>query len=119
MNKREFKKAVDAIGGSLYQEMMTAYFNIEGIDKDAVADAIKEVLGATAVAKKNSNVLFDRGVRAFEDHKEYSKAKAGFFKALFEKIHSDFNSSIDSALKKFNGALPADVKEQNKQSVAE
>lgn len=52
MNKREFKKAVDAIGGSLYQEMMTAYFNIEGIDKDAVADAIKEVLGATAVAKR-------------------------------------------------------------------
>lgn len=119
MNKREFKKVIDAVGSSLYQEMMTAYYNVEGIDKEEVAKAIKDVLGATASARNNANIFFDRGMRSFSDHKEYAKAKKAFFKSLFDKIYADYNSSIDEALKKFNAALPSEVKEKNKQALAE
>lgn len=118
-NKREFKKTVEAIGASIYEEMMTSYYNVKDIDKDAVSKAIAEVLGATASARNNANVFFDKGMRAFADHKEYSKAKAAFFKKLFEKIDSDFNARIDNALKMFNAALPAEAKELNKKLAAE
>lgn len=114
-NKREFKKYVDAIGAAMYGEMMTAYYNIDGIDKDAVAKAIEKVLGAVGSAKNNSNIYFDRGFKAFGgDHKAYRVAKENFFKSLFAKIETEFNDSINEALKLFNGAVPAAVKEANK-----
>lgn len=36
-NKRDFKKSIDAIGGAICNEMMVAYYNIEGADKNAIA----------------------------------------------------------------------------------
>ena len=37
-NKRDFKKSIDAIGGAICNEMMVAYYNIEGADKNAIAN---------------------------------------------------------------------------------
>ena len=118
-NKREFKKYVDAIGASACDEMMAAYYNVKGVDKEAVEKAIAGVLGAVGRAKSNSNVFFDKGVRAFDDAESYSRAKAEFFRKLFQKIAADFTGELDAALKLFNGALPAEVKEQNRKAVAE
>ena len=67
----------------------------------------------------NSNIFFDRGVKAFADKKEYSKAKETFFKALFEKVSTEFTEEINLALKEFNAALPAEEKERNKAAVTE
>lgn len=118
-NKREFKKYVDAIGASACNEMMAAYYNVKGIDKDAVEKAIAKVLGAVGRAKSNSNVFFDKGVKAFDDAKAYSRAKSEFFKKLFQKISADFTAELDDALKTFNAAIPAEVKESNKLAAAE
>lgn len=116
-NKREFKKYVDALGASACDEMMYAYYTVEGADKDAISKAIEKVLLATNKARMNSNVFFDKGVKAFNDVKEYSKAKDAFFKALFEKVSTEFSEEINSALKDFNAALPADEKQKNKEAV--
>lgn len=116
-NKREFKKYIDAMGASICEEMMLAYYNVEGVDKDLVAKAIEKMLGAIGKAKNNANVFFDRGARAFEDHKEYKTAKAKFFKALFNKIETEFNTEVNDAVKDLNKALPASVKEDNKAAV--
>lgn len=116
-NKREFKKYVDALGASACDEMMYAYYTVEGADKDAISNAIEKVLLATNKARMNSNVFFDKGVKAFNDVKEYSKAKDAFFKALFEKVSTEFSEEINSALKDFNAALPADEKQKNKEAV--
>lgn len=115
-NKREFKKYVEAVGASVCEEMMLAYYNVEGVDKDLIAKAIEKTLGAVARAKNNANVFFDRGARGFEDRKAYCKAKENFFKALFNKIETEFNTQINEALKDFNEALPAEVKAANKES---
>ena len=118
-NKREFKKFADALGASLVEEMMIAYYNVEGADRQAISEAVGTVLDAVDNAKNNSNVYFDRGAKAFENKKEYGAEKRKFFKALFNKIIGDFNAEVSSALKKFNGALPAEVKEAQKKVAAE
>ncbi|MBD5328564.1 MAG: hypothetical protein HDS03_01535 [Bacteroides sp.] len=118
-NKREFKKYVDALGASACDEMMYAYHTVEGADKNAIAKAIEKVLLATNKARMNANIFFDRGVKAFEDHKAYAKAKEAFFKALFEKVSNEFTEEVNAALKDFNAALPAEEKEKNKAAVAE
>lgn len=118
-NKRDFKKSVEAVGSAVCDEMMAAYYNIDGADKDAITKAIGKVVASTVKAKDNANIFFDKGVKAFESPKEYSKAKDTFFKALFNKIHTEFGEEINAALQEFNKALPESVKEANKQAVAE
>lgn len=118
-NKREFKKYTEALGASLCDEMMSAYYNIEGADKEKVTAAITRVLGAIGAANSRANVFFDKGVKAFEGQGEYVKAKRDFFRQLFSKIHSDFANEVNEALKEFNAALPAAVKEANKKFATE
>ena len=114
MNKQQFKKAVEAVGASVCDEMMTVYYNVEGADRDKISKAVAKVLGATGAAKANANIFFDRGVKSFANVEEYSKAKAEFFKKLFAKIRADFNDEIGAALKLFNEAVPQSVKDANK-----
>ncbi|MDE7412875.1 MAG: hypothetical protein K2N05_03665 [Muribaculaceae bacterium] len=118
-NKREFKKYVDALGASACDEMMYAFYTVEGADKDAISKAIEKVLLATNKARMNSNIFFDRGAKAFADKKEYEKAKKNFFKALFEKVTTEFSEEIQDALKQFNAALPEDEKKKNKELATE
>ncbi|MDE6811021.1 MAG: hypothetical protein K2J15_01590 [Muribaculaceae bacterium] len=113
-NKREFKKYADALGASVVEEMMVAYYNVEGADRQAIANAVGKVLSAIEDAKDKSNVYFDRGMKAFADHKEYSKAKREFFKALFNKIETDFSDQVENAVKEFNAALPESYKVSQK-----
>lgn len=117
-NKREFKKYVEAVGASACDAMMATYYNVEGADKEAIEKAIVKVLGAVGEARANSNVYFDKGVKAFENQAEYSKAKGEFFKKLFDKINADFAKNIDEALKIFNAAIPQSVKDEYKKAVA-
>lgn len=114
-NKREFKKYCDALGASVIDEMISAYYNVAGADKDKIAQSMEQVLGAIGKAKSNANVFFDKGVRAFESAEAYSKAKKAFFKALFDKIETEFSEEVNQALHTFNSALPADEKARNKE----
>lgn len=118
-NKREFKKYVDAVGASVCNEMMAAYYNAEGANRDAIGKAIQKVLGAIGAAKSHANVFFDKGAKAFEDRKAYSVAKREFFRSLFRKITSDFAEEVNAAVRDFNAALPESVKEANKMAVSE
>lgn len=116
-NKRDFKKAVETVGVSICEEMMTAYYNVKGADKNAIANSIQMILTAVENAKDNSNVYFDKGAKAFENKKLYSKEKTIFFKSLFNKIHTEFAEQLDKAVKDFNQAIPKEVKEQNKEYI--
>lgn len=119
MNKREFKKYVDALGAAVINEMLSAYYNVEGVDQDKLSSAIETMLRAVGNAKLNANITFDKGLRAFGDAKEYGRAKRAFFVQLFDKIDTEFEESTNAALKLFNEALPADEKARNKEIAAE
>lgn len=114
MNKQDFKKCIETAGASICNEMMAVYYNVSDVDRDKIASAVAKVLRATAIAKSNANIYFERGSKGFSDMKEYKKAKREFFKKLFAKNTEDFNTSISAALKEFNEAVPQSVKDANK-----
>lgn len=114
-NKREFKKNADALGASIIDEMISAYYNVKGADRDKIAQAMETVLGAVGKARDNANVTFDRGVSAFGSIEEYAKAKKAFFRSLFDKIETEFSEEVNQSLKLFNAALPAEEKARNKE----
>lgn len=114
-NKREFKKYADAMGASIIDEMISAYYNVEGVDRDKIAEAMEKVLAAIGKAKNNANIFFDRGAKAFADRKEYGVARHKFFRALFDKINTEFSEEVNESLKLFNAALPAEEKARNKE----
>ncbi len=118
VNKREFKKYVDAVGASVCNGMMEAYYSIDGIDKEAVQSAVTKVLGAIGAAKSNANRYFDRGPKGFADMKEYARAKRDFFRALFNKITKDFSDEVNGALKEFNAAIPESARKANVEAQA-
>lgn len=113
-NKRQFKKYITTLSSAVCNDMMVAYYNVEGIDREAVENSVKKVIKATEFAVHNSNIFFDKGRKAFDDPKAYSAAKHSFFNALFYKLREDYVKAIDEALKDFNAAVPADVKAANK-----
>lgn len=115
-NKREFKKYVEAVGDSACASMVDVFETVENIDKAKVADAVEKVISAVAAAKSNADVTFDKGVKAFANLKEYSKAKQDFYKSLFKKVNDDFYNDLDEALKLFNSAVPEEVKQENKEA---
>lgn len=115
-NKREFKKYADALGASIIDEMISAYYNVENADRDKIAKAMETVLGAIGKAKNNANITFDKGPKAFDGLKEYSKAKTRFYNSLFDKIEIEFGEEVNQALHLFNEALPAEEKARNKEA---
>ena len=118
MNKRDFKKYVESVGDSACASMVDVYDSTDNIDKSKVENAVTKVISAVAAAKSNSDITFDKGVKAFDNLVAYSKAKKEFYKQLFKKIYEDFYKELDEAVKEFNSALPTEVKEENKKAVA-
>ena len=116
-NKREFKKFVDQIGSSICASMVDICETVENVDKNKAANAVEQILSACAAAKSNADVTFDKGVKAFDNLRDYSKAKKDFYRQLFKKVEEDFYKEIDEALKEFNSGVPQDIKEENKTSV--
>ena len=116
MNKRDFKKYVESVGDSACASMVDVYENVENVDKSKVADAVEKVISAVAAAKTNADITFDKGVKAFDNIVEYSKAKKTFYKQLFKKIYEDFYKDLDEAVKEFNAAIPEEVKAENKEA---
>lgn len=117
MNKRDFKKYVEALGDSACASMVDVYETTKDVDQTKVSNAVKKVLGAVAAAKSNADVTFDKGVKAFENLLAYSKAKKAFYRQLFNKITEDFYKELDEAVKEFNSAIPEEVKAENKEAV--
>lgn len=116
-NKREFKKAIEAIGASACDSMVSAYYDIKDADQEKISQAIEKLLGATAAAKSNADIAFRKKVREFENIKEYLKAKKAFYKDLFKNISDNFSTELNGALKELNAAVPQAAKEENKANV--
>lgn len=114
-NKREIKKYVNALGATICESMMSAYYNIKGVDREAISQAMTKVIAAIGAAKAHSNIFFDKNEKDFADKKTYLTEKRKFFKALFRKIVDDYNNEIEAAMKQFNAAIPEEVKKQNKE----
>lgn len=111
-NKREFKKSLEALTAALVDEMSVNYYIAKAEDRDLISSAITKVLGAMEEAKIESNKVFGKGIRDFENIKAYNEAKKQFNKEVFNNAVSKFNDAVSEALKDYNKAVPAPSKEE-------
>ena len=113
-NKREFKKYVNAVCESIINDMMTAYYHVEEVDKTAVEAAVADILMATENAILKSGIKFDKTASAFDTEFAYHNAKRNFFKSLYRKINKESTHNVTAAIKKYTAAIPASLKDANK-----
>lgn len=112
-NKREFKKYVSAVSTSIVSSMMAAYYDVAGINKEEVTAAVTDILVAGENAIMKTDVKYDKTACAFDNKHEYHKAERKFFKEVYAKVNKEFAEEINAAIKKFNAAVPEDVKKAN------
>lgn len=117
-NKREFKKYVNVVSTSLVEDMMSVYYSINGVDPEKIDDAIISVLKAGESAIMKTNVKFDKTAGGFENRHLYDAAKKSFYAELYKKISKEFSEAINEAIKKFNAAVPQEVRNQLKTAAA-
>lgn len=112
-NKKEFKKYVTRLSSAICQDMMTAYYNIDGVNYDKIDDAVIKVLQATEIAIIHANVKFDKSASAFENDYIYNKEKRSYYRKLYKKINSEYSQSLKEAIHQFNESMPKDMKDAN------
>ncbi|MCM1004809.1 MAG: hypothetical protein NC402_00750 [Prevotella sp.] len=112
-NKREFKKYVSEVANSVCSYMMDVLAFVPGVNEEEIHKAVITVLTASETAIVKTNVKFDKGHKAFPAG-GYSKARRAFFNTVYAKTQKEFNEAIEAAVKIFNAAVPAEIKEQNK-----
>lgn len=106
MNKREYKKAIGALGTGMCVEIFNIGATTKNADADKIQQAISMVWNAMENTKKGANIFFDKSERDFENRQAYRVAKNAFSKALFSKLNADFETQLDEALKLVNAATP-------------
>jgi uncharacterized protein YeaO (DUF488 family) len=104
MNKREYKKAVTALGSSVCVEFFNISCTTPGINKEEVDAAISQVWNAMIATTNGANRSFGKGPKKFEDRKAFRKAKNQYFTELFKSLSENFSTQIDEALKIVNKA---------------
>ncbi len=105
MNKREFKKAITAVGNNISLQMYIIGNSEEGNNADIINECIQTILNAEFTAKQNANSHFDKKEKDFDNRREYRLHKTAYYTKLFEKLSTDFGALMDEALKKFNTAV--------------
>lgn len=109
-NKRQFKKSLDALSSALVNEMMASLYNVKEADSKKINEAISKIASAMVKAKKDSNVLFGKGMKEFASIEEYNKAKAEHSKAKYHEAIAAYNEALSEALKAYNEGMPANSK---------
>lgn len=106
MNKREYKKAVEALGTGMCVEIFNIGVTTKGADAAKINDAINLVWNALQDTKHGINHYFGKKERDFENRKEYNKARNEYYRNLVSELNSKFETEIDEALKLVNAATP-------------
>lgn len=110
-NKRVFKKSVDALSSAIVDEMMASYYNEKEANRELISSAIAKVLKAMQEAKIETNKMFDKGVKDFDNMGAYNVAKMKFNREKYDKAIENFNNSLGEAMKDYNEAMPKNSKE--------
>lgn len=105
-NKRQFKKSLDALSSALVEEMMASLYNVKEADSKKINEAISKIAGAMLKAKKDSNVLFGKGMKEFADIVAYNKAKSEATKQKYKEAVAKYNEALSEAMKAYNEGMP-------------
>ena len=104
MNKREYKKAIEALGTAMCVEIFNIGVTTKGADAAKINEAINIVWGAMDDTKRGANLYFPKKEREFADRAAYNRERNQYYRAAFERLNSEFETQVDEALKLVNAA---------------
>ena len=117
-NKRNLKKQIRYICGSIAGECLIARELVEGIDTAKMNDIVLHIAKLQSSAIKNGSFSFDKTPRDFDSLRAYHKAARAYHAQAYAKLHEEFNNSIQQIVKDMNGLLPAAQREENKKAAS-
>lgn len=113
-NKRQLKKYIRFICGSIACECITAREFIDDIDPEKMNAIVVEVAMLQEQAVKNASFSFDKTPRDFESKKAYNKARRNYYSTAYTKLNAEFNEHIAKIVKEMNALLSDEQREINK-----
>lgn len=105
-NNREFKKSIEALSSALVSEIMASLYNEKEADTLKLNEAIDKIAKAMVRAKQHTGKVFDKGLKDFNNLKEYNLAKAKFTKEKYKEAIAKYNEGLGEALKAYNEGMP-------------
>lgn len=102
------------ICGALAGECVIAKITVPGINPETLNQIIYEIAELQENALRRISFDFPQSPKSFTNPHDYRKARSQYFAAAYRKLKAEFNTHVDTIVKKMNEALPAEQKEANK-----
>lgn len=105
-NKRQLKKQIRYICGDVAAECALAKYLIDGVNREAMNEVLREIATLQETSLSKINVNFDKVPKDFESMHAYKEAKKEFVNKAFESIREQFSKGLQEIVNKMNSALP-------------
>lgn len=109
-NKRQLKKRISYVCGDLAGDLILGAHLIKGIDSEAVRKLLTEIAELQEETRAKVSFTFDKNTGAFDNKKEYNKARGAYNAQAFKKLRDDFGARAMEIVKEMNALIPADVR---------
>lgn len=113
-NKRQLKKHIRYVCGDLAAEIMIASHALKGFDRDEVSRIVGRIASLQVSSLRHCSFNFDKASRDFESPAAYRRERSAYNRKAFARLRSEFRENVLSIVKDMNAAMPAEVREANK-----
>lgn len=113
-NKRQLKKYIRFVCGSIANECIIAREFIDGIDAEKMNQIIVDLATLQEQAVNHVTFSFDKTPHDFASLHDYRKARRDYYTKAFTTLNDEFNAHIADIVKRMNALLPERQREINK-----
>lgn len=114
MNKRQLKKSINGLCGSLACDCIVAADCMTNADDDKIESLIVDLAKAQTKALQRASVTFDKTPKDFANLREYHKARRAYFAKAYAQLRKDFGADLNAVVAEVNSMLTPAEKEANK-----
>ncbi len=114
-NKRNLKKLIRRVCGEIAVEAIIAYQTIPSMSSETVGQILGDVAELQCETLSRISFSFDKSRADSENGAAYRAARRRYNAAAFARLRTDFTEGVNKVLKELNAAIPAEVREANKQ----
>lgn len=117
-NKRQLKKFIRNFCGAAAAEILLARAAFPQMDRKKVYDIVKEIASLQSAALNCVTLTFPQSPDAFENSRQYSKARKAYFREAYSKLIEGFDAKMTDIVKKMNEALPEEARKEIKEFIS-
>lgn len=119
MNKRQLKKSINGLCGSLACDVVVAADCMTNANDDKIATLVTDIARAQSKALKRASVAFDKTPKEFANLREYHKARHDYYAKVYAQLRTDFSADLNAVVAQVNAMLTPAEKEANKAAAKE